>query len=111
MCDLFQMDLTNAELSLPITGGARKCIGSPVAHFTVQMSPFSGQRWLPFTIKSDFMGLYAGLSGRGCFGFLNGLHCRRLKLITGSLSTVAYFDARGFIWVAHFLEPSYKSAR
>lgn len=80
------MDLTNAKLSLPITGGGKKGIGSPVAHFT-------GQKWFPFTIKKDFMGLYVDLSGRGCFGFLGCLHWRRLKLITSLLSTVACFDA------------------
>lgn len=110
MSDLFQMDLTNEELSLPINDGGKKCIESPVAHFTVQMSAFSGQKWFPFAIKRDFMGLYVGLSGRGCFGFLNCLHWWRVKLITGSLSPVACFGAEGLIWVAGFLEPSYSSA-
>lgn len=110
MCDLFQMDLTNAELSLPITGGGKKCIGSPVAHFTVQMSPLSGEKWLPFTIKRDFMGFYVGLSGRGCFGFLNCLHWGSSKLVTDLLSTVACFDVEGLIRVAHILQPSSGSA-
>jgi len=44
MCDLFQMDPTNTELSVPITGGGKTCIGSPAAHFTVHMSLFSGQK-------------------------------------------------------------------
>lgn len=107
MCDLFQMDLTNAELSLPITGGGKKGIGSTVAHFTVQMSSFSGQKWLHFTIKRDFMGLYMGLSERGCFGFLNCLLWGRLKFMTGLLSAVARFHEEGLIWVAYLLKPSY----
>lgn len=75
MCDLFQMDRSNAELSLPITDGGKKCIGSTVVYL-VKLSPFSGQKLL-FSIKKDLMGSCAGHCGIGCFCFLNCSHWGR----------------------------------
>lgn len=63
MCGLFQMELTNAELCLPLAG-VHKCL---VAHFTVQMRPFFRAEIDFFTIKRVFVGLVC--LGEGALAF------------------------------------------
>lgn len=60
MSDLFQMDLTNEELSLPINDGGKKCIESPVAHFTVQIECIFRAEMASIYYKERFHGALCG---------------------------------------------------